>query len=105
MHNDKCKHNLRRWEIVSLIILTPIIFLVATMLLLRPVNSYAPYWFSTPLGFFIVLGFSIIWIIVMRLWPLKNIRVKILLTLLVLTLSGSVLACWVILNALSDVMH
>lgn len=104
MQDDKGKYKLRRWEIVLWVILTPIIYLGTTMLLFKPMNSvYMPDWFFSWLGFFIVLGFDVVWFVIMRLWPLKNIKVKIVLTLLVITLSASVLTCWVALNALSDV--
>lgn len=102
MQEKRRKLPLNPVEVLFLAVLTPVIFFVATKLLLRPMNSYAPLWFSTPIGFFTVLGFDVLWGISMKLWPFKGVKVKIFLTSLVLALSASVLACWVILNALSD---
>ena len=104
MQEKKRKFPFTPLETILLAILTPIIYLGTTMLLFKPMNSvYMPDWFFSWLGFFIVLGFDVVWVVIMRLWPLKNIKVKIVLTVLVITLSASVLTCWVALNALSDV--
>jgi len=103
MRENTRKFPLGYWEIVFLAILTPVIYLGATRLLFEPINFHMGYWFFSWLGFFIVLGFDVVWVVLMKLWPLKNIKVKIVLTLLVLTLSASVLTCWIVLNALSDV--
>ncbi len=102
MDEKKRKFPLSIPEVVFLVIFIPIIFYKTMRILIKPMNSYAPYWFSTWMGFLAVLGFDILWIIAMKLLLLKNIRVKIYLTLLVLTLSFSILACWILLNALSD---
>ena len=98
------KQKLRRWEIVSMAILTPIIFSVATMLLLRPIENvvYYPHRkISTLVAFLVDLGFDVAWIIIMKLWPLENIKVKIVLTLLVLTFSAAILTCFIIIDGLS----
>ena len=102
MDEKKRKFPLSIPEVVFLVIFIPIIFYKTMRILIKPMNSYAPHWFSTWLGLLTVLGIDILWVIVMKLWPLKNIKVKIYLTLLVLTLSFSILACWILLNALSD---
>lgn len=102
MQDEKRKFPLSTPEVVFLIIFIPIIFYVAMRMLIKPMNSYAPYWFSTWIGFLVVLGFDILWVIAMKLLPLKNIRIKIYSILLVLTFSLSILTCWMLLNALSD---
>ncbi|PKL50906.1 MAG: hypothetical protein CVV39_00910 [Planctomycetes bacterium HGW-Planctomycetes-1] len=45
----------------------------------------------------VVLVFDIIWLVLMKLWPLKNIYIKLFLTYLVLFLSGCVLFAVIIL--------
>ena len=85
-------------------ILTPIIYWAGFRLLFEPINYLMGEWFFTPLGLFAVLGFDVVWIIIIRLWPLRNIHVKIVLTLLVLTLSASVLTCLVVLRSLGDML-
>jgi hypothetical protein len=101
MQEKKRKFPLSIPEIILLIIFIPVIFYKTMRGLIKPMNSYAPYWFSTVLGFLVVLGFDTLWVIAMKLSSLENIRIKIYLTLIVLTFSASVLACWVLLNLLS----
>ena len=103
MQEKKRKLPLSSLEIVLLAILSLIIFWGTMRLLLRPMNDYAPYWFSTPLGPSCVLGIDIVWIIILRSWKLKNVKVKIIITSLVFTISASVLACWILLNALRGI--
>jgi hypothetical protein len=83
-------------------IVIPVVFYVAMRTLIKPMNSpNMPSWFFGLMGPLMVIGFDIAWVIVMKVPFINNIRVKIYLTLLVLTLSASVLACWVLLNLLS----
>jgi hypothetical protein len=103
MQEEKRKLPLSRWEIVCLAILTPIVYWRAMRLLIKPMNEHMGYWFYTALGLLVVLGFDIVWVIMMKLWPLKNAKVKIVLTVLVLTLSASVISCWILLNLLSGI--
>ena len=105
MQNKKSEFPLNKFEIVSLIVVIPIIFYEAMKLFVRPLNSpYMPYWVSTWLGFFAVLGLDAVLLVIIKLSPIKNVRIKIYLTLLILTLSFSILGSWVLLNALSDMM-
>lgn len=89
-------------EIVLLIISIPLIFYVTMRMLIKPMNSpNMPYCFFGWIGPFIVIGFNVLWIIAMKVLFPKNSRLKTYFTLLVLTFSASVLACWVLLNLLS----
>lgn len=72
----------------------------------EPINRHMPNWFFGPIGLFIILGFDIIWIIGMKIWKLKSVRIKIIkkiLCVLVFALSASVLTSWLILNLLSGI--
>ncbi len=103
MQEKKRKFPLSIPEVVFLIILIPVIFYVAMRIFIKPMNSPdMPDWFFGPLGPLIVIGFDVLWIIGMRILPLKNMRVKIYPTLFVLTLSVSALASWALLKLLSD---
>jgi len=85
-------------EAILLAILVLIIYVGSFRLLLRPINKSM---LSTQLACLMVIGFDVIWCIAMKLWPLKNIRIKIVLSLLVLTVSASVLSCFIFLESLS----
>ena len=102
MQEKKRKFPLSVPEIIFLIMVIPTIFYVAMRILIKPMNSPdMPYWFFGLIGPLMVIGFDILWVIAMKLLFKNNIRVKIYLTLLALTLSASVLACWALLNLLS----
>jgi hypothetical protein len=101
MQENKRKLSLTWWEIVCLAILALIVYFGGTMLLGKQMNLHLGPWFFTPVGLLVVLGFDIIWVVLMKLWPLQNVKVKLVLTVLVLTLSVSVITCWILLNALS----
>ena len=83
------------------VLLTPLIFLVASKSLLWHVEFYIYERISIPRVFAIVLVFDVIWVILMMLWPLKKIHVKIVLTLFVLALSAAVLIDLVVIDALN----
>ena len=77
-----------------MVILIPVIYLGGFVLLVVWQERSCPYFFeSNPYGlsYFIVLGFDVVWVILMKLWPYKNIKVKIVFTLLVFILSALVL--------------
>jgi hypothetical protein len=91
-------------EVILTMIFIPIIFYGAMRILIKPMNSpHMPNWFFGPIGLLIVIGFDVLWLIAMRLWVFKGIKVKIFLTLLVLTLSSSIITCWILLNSLSGI--
>lgn len=94
---------LSKFEIVLLAITLPVIFYYSGKLLWEPINSHAPNWFFSILGLLAILGFDCTWIALMKLWPLKTRRVKIYVTLFVLTISAVLLTCSVMLNMLSNV--
>ncbi len=85
-------------EITLLVILTIVIYVGTFRMLLGPINKSM---ISTQLVYLMVAGFNVIWFIAMKLWPLKNIRIKIVLSILVLTLSASLLSCFIFLESLS----
>lgn len=101
------KTRLSRLDIVFLVIATLLVYIGAIKLLFIPIGeafySRAIYQQRISLGlvFLILLGFDVAWIVLMRLWPLKNIpkRLSIFLTVLVLTLSASVFTCFLVLDA------
>jgi len=82
-------------------LLAPVIFLGASKLLAELIEIYLYGRISIRLAFAIVLGFDIVWIIIIILCPLKNIVVKIALMLLVLTLSAAILWDLLVIDALS----
>lgn len=79
------------YGIILLIILTPLVYLGAVMLIYGKEYNLPWRMFSDRLVVFIVLGFDVIWVILVTLWPLKSIRAKAVLTLLVFTLSAVIL--------------
>lgn len=82
----------RHWKVVLLI---PIVYAIGVIFLYEPINYFMDDWFFSWRGVLTVLGFDVIWIIIMVLCPLRSIKVKVVLTLLVLALSASVLTCCV----------
>jgi hypothetical protein len=103
MQKKKRQLPLSSFEIVLLVFAIPVIFYYTGRLLGEPINSDAPTWFFGFLGLLAILGFDCAWIALMKFWPLKNLRVKIYLTSLILTISAVILYCWVMLNLLSGV--
>ena len=89
-------------EVVCMATLTPIIYVGGYVLLSGPIDLLLSKGISTWSAFFVVLGFDVLWIVLMKLWPLKNIHVKIALTLFVFTVSASILTCFVVVPVLRD---
>ena len=100
---DLRKRLLISLEVVSLAIAITVIYVGGIMLLIDPISLIGD-WVFTPSALFIILGFDVVWIITMILWPLKNTHVKVLLTLLVLTFSTSLLTCCIGVLFLPDHM-
>lgn len=101
MQEDRQKYKFRRWEIALLAVLTPIAYIGGFVLLaIWQERRYPDFFESNPYGlsYLIVLGFDVIWIIAMKLWPFKNIKVKIVLTWLVFILSALILTDLCITN-------
>jgi len=90
-------------EVVSLLILIPIIYWSTVKLLFVPLVDtfyYPQPKISTLVVFAVVLGFDVVWLLLMKLCPRDKFHVKVVLTLLVLTFSTAILSCFVIANAL-----
>lgn len=101
-------------EVVSLAILVPVLYCGTVKLLLGPRENigpieeifypHMPYQHrivSTWMFFGFILVINVIWIILMKKCLRNKIHVKVVLTLLVLTISAAVISCFVILDALS----
>ncbi len=99
MREYKFKPLQRYWKVVLLI---PIVYVIGVIFLYEPINYLMDDWFFTWRGFLTVLGFDVIWIVIMVLCPLRRIKVKVVLTFSVLALSASVLTCWALLKSLSS---
>ena len=87
-------------EIILLVILVLIIYVGSFRMLLWPIDESM---LSTQLACLMVIGFDVIWCIAMKIWPLKNIRIKIVLSILVFTLSASVLSCFMFFELLGHI--
>jgi hypothetical protein len=90
-------------EVVSLGVMIPLIYWSACKLLFIPLcdavtGSRSK--ISAGAVALMVLVFDVVWIILMRLCPRGQIHVKIVLTLLVLTLSAVVVSCLFVATAL-----
>ncbi|MHC4259615.1 MAG: hypothetical protein ACYSTF_04290 [Planctomycetota bacterium] len=88
-------------EITLAAILIPVVYWVAAKLLIEPIERHVFEEVPTGLVFLMVIGFDVGWVIAMKVWKLKRIDIKIILTLLVLTLSASALTCLVALGAMA----
>ncbi len=97
----KKKFPLTIFEVALLIIVIPILFYYTGKLLWEPMNKHAPNWFFNFWGLLLVLGFNFAWIIMMKLWSFKNLRIKIYASLFIFTVSAVILTCWVLLNLFS----
>lgn len=99
-------HNMGRikryWKVVSVALLILIVYAIGVIFLYEPINYLMDDWFFTWRGMLAVLGFDVMWIIIMLLCPLRSIKVKVVLTLLVFALSASILTCWALLESLSS---
>ena len=107
MPEKRQKFRLSPLEIVCLVILTPIIYLGGIKLLLVPIGkafyphtSYVYGGIYIWIVFIILLGFNVVWLVLMKLWPLRNVKVKIILTWFVFILSAVVMSCFAIGDAL-----
>jgi hypothetical protein len=102
MNNAQRKQQLQSWEIVCLVILTPLIYLFGCFVMLNTEFDY-PHrhlWYYVPegLSYLIILGFDVAWVVGMRLLPLKNKRPKIILTWFVLLMSAVALSDLFLIN-------
>jgi len=108
MQNQKSKVFLRCLNIVLsviVVVLTGVIYLWGLRVIIPSESDYPHrylYLYFRGLSFLIVLGFDVVWIILMRLWPLKNTKLKIVLTLVIFTLSAIVLTDLLIIHAFQN---
>lgn len=96
MKADKQENSLSRSEIILLIILTPIIYVGGFIILASMQYTTLPhqYLVGTDLSFLnyvIILGLDVGWVILMKRWSYKNLKVKIILTWLLFLLSAIIL--------------
>lgn len=92
-------------EAIYIIILFCTLFFLFAIFLRDFIETNAPYWFTEPKGLFLILGFDIAWLVGMKLWPLKTIRVKIYLSVVVFSLSSYILVLWFVYHALENALH
>jgi len=114
MQEKKRKFPLSIYEIVLLVILIPILFYYSEKLLWtlgETGDSRRWNWFINVLGYLLekpwnplgplfILGFNYLWIKAMKLWSVKNLRIKIYPTLLLFTISAAILTMWLVGNLL-----
>ena len=91
MQEKKCEFPLSKLEIVLSAALTPVIYIGSVMLIFGREHNLPWRMISVGIAVTLVLGFDVIWIILMIFLPLKSTRAKMLLTLSVLTLSAIIL--------------
>ncbi len=91
MQEKKRKFPLSKLDIVLSAVLSPVIYIGSVMLLFG--REYKLPWrmISEGIAVMLVMGFDLIWIVLMIFGPLRNTRAKVLLTLSVLTLSAIIL--------------
>lgn len=92
-------------EVVCLTILLPIFYWATLKLLYIPLGEIFYHPSKEPIISRWIFAMAIlicdaVWIILMTLCPKNERHAKVILTLLVLTISASVLSCFVVLNAL-----
>ena len=86
-------------EVIGLAILTIVAYWgVVRLMIGRPIRIMGIYingdWIFTGTFLVAVLAFDIIWLATIKFWPLKNIHIKIVLTLLVFAFSAAVATCY-----------
>jgi hypothetical protein len=88
-------------EVIALVVLTIGTYLGIMKLLIAPILIFGQSTFS--IEFLIgVLIFDVIWILTIKFWPMKNIHIKIFLTLLLFAFSAAVITCHIGLYLLRD---
>ena len=93
MKNGEQKNELSHWEIKGLVILGIVFYVAGFKLLMAWEDRFYPSFFEdNPCGlsYFIVLGFDVGWIVMMKRWRL-NRHIKAVLTCLVIVLSALII--------------
>ena len=97
-------------EAIVLTMLTGGLYAGMMMLFLRPpecIVGYTLYFltgngFSSEIPLIVIFAFDAVWLTTIKFWPLKNIHIKIVLTLFVLAFSAAFVTCYIIACALRD---
>lgn len=101
MQEQTHKFPLHSWEVVLLVILTPIIYVGGYGILYK---SIIKIWvlrrMPILLAFLLILAFDMVWVIMAIKLPLKSIKLKIISIWLILVLSASLLTYLFILDIL-----
>lgn len=90
-------------EVVSLAVIIPMFYWGSFRLLWEPIADtfYDPHGdLAFIVAFLVVVAFDGVWLRLMVLCPKKDIHGKIILTLLVLSLSAAILSCFFVARAL-----
>jgi len=77
MEATKKKFPLNIFEVILLMILLPFTFYFLIKLLGEPINKHAPNWFFHFWGVLLILGLDSFWFMLIKLCPLKMLRLKI----------------------------
>jgi len=106
----KKEYRMTVMEIIIIIILVPLVFVGGYMslgtLFMGRIGALMPNWFFTIWGVIAILAFDVLWIIIVsKFWPQRKVRLKIFLTVLILTLSLSALLSLWIVKGLAESMH
>jgi len=82
------------FEIMALLVLAIGVYWGALTLLIDPINVIGDLPFS---GLFLiaVVTYNVIWFATIRFWPVKNIRLKVVLSLLVFAVSSAIATCYI----------
>ena len=104
IRKNEWQGRLRTLDIVSLIILTPLVYVGLVKLLLIPIadifyNGQRP---SLSTIFLVILAFDFVFVMLMiKLRPIKDVRIATFVITFVLTLSCVIFTCFLVANALS----
>ncbi len=108
MQENKRKILLICLEVISLAVILPIFYWGTLKLALAPIEKtfYSHDLYDQPIfpiwgAVVLILAIDAIWILLMKLCPKDKIHTKVVVTLLVLTLSAAVLSGFVVVEALS----
>lgn len=101
---NKKKTAIKPLDVLWLILLSVLVYPTGTVFLTIVVSGrYFGKWVLSPFVPLAVLAAAIGWCIAMALWSGETARVKIYLTVTVLSFLASLLSCWVIVRSLSRI--
>lgn len=94
---EKKNFSLRKQDMIVFAVILLGIFVISFYLLFPVIDSpKTPDWLIGPKGLLALLGFDIIWVLVMKLLFKKHPKLKMFLISLGITLSASFLSWWII---------